>query len=612
MEHWDPATANFDEAGNPISNVYGGRMLDLDRAYLWAWDTRPYPAFPQRSDIWSDGANWARGHWLNGRLANPDVGSLVNAILADHGQALASADEVGGTVHGYVVADPSSARAALEPLVDLFDLIATEQPDRLVFKQAGTRRSPTVEMSELASEEGSALIETVRNPDHEFPAEALLTFTEPMTEYQTATARATRLGANGSRQRTIAFPGVMETGQASALLEDWLKRVWYQRETVTFSVVQPDADMVPGAVVRLPGGVSDFLITGVEDGLVRRVSARQIAFAAPTPWRDTESQPATVLPISTGQPHAMFLDLPNGVGEGTPAEQFRVAMWQKPWRSQILFASPEETGFTQRGLVLRPATLGRLLEPLATGVEGRLLRSQSMLVELFDADASSVSTLQLLNGANAAAVKSASGAWEVLQFQEAEEIAPQQWRLSGLLRGQLGTSDAMASGSASGADFVVLDDGVVPTGLSAGEVGLELNWRVGPSGSDVSDLQFATSQQIGGVRAQLPLSPVHLRARQSGDDLLLSWVRRGRIDADSWEAAEIPLSEEREEYRLEIAGPGGPVVRTETVGQQQWLYSAAALASDFAVVPSELDITVRQLSTMVGWGVPASARIVLA
>ena len=255
--------------------------------------------------------------------------------------------------------------------------------------------------------------------------------------------------------------------------------------------------------------------------------------------------------------------------------------------------------------------LGRLLEPLAGGVDGRIARAQTILVELFDAEVASVSMLQLLNGANAAAVRSVSGDWEVLQFQYAEEIVPQHWRLSGLLRGQLGTSDAMAAGSAADTDFVVLDDGVVPAGLSLAEVGLELNWRVGPSGSDVSSSQFLTSQQIGGLRAQLPLCPVHLRLRPSAGDLLLSWVRRGRVNSDSWEAAEIPLGEDHEEYRLEIAGPGGPVVRTMTVGQPQWLYPAAELASDFTVIPSALDITVRQLSSAVGWGIAASARLAL-
>ena len=39
----------------------------VEAAYVWAWDGRPFPAWPLKEEVWSDGGNWARGHWLNGR-----------------------------------------------------------------------------------------------------------------------------------------------------------------------------------------------------------------------------------------------------------------------------------------------------------------------------------------------------------------------------------------------------------------------------------------------------------------------------------------------------------------------------------------------------------------
>ncbi len=63
---------------NPVSGVYGGPMLDMDRLAVWTWDSRPYPAFPQRSDFWSDSVNWQLGHWLNGRLQR--IGEPVGRI----------------------------------------------------------------------------------------------------------------------------------------------------------------------------------------------------------------------------------------------------------------------------------------------------------------------------------------------------------------------------------------------------------------------------------------------------------------------------------------------------------------------------------------------------
>ena len=44
-----PAAPSFEAAHNPLSPVYGGRMVDASRCYVWAWDARPFPAFPLRA-----------------------------------------------------------------------------------------------------------------------------------------------------------------------------------------------------------------------------------------------------------------------------------------------------------------------------------------------------------------------------------------------------------------------------------------------------------------------------------------------------------------------------------------------------------------------------------
>ncbi len=231
-------------------------------------------------------------------------------------------------------------------------------------------------------------------------------------------------------------------------------------------------------------------------------------------------------------------------------------------------------------------------------------------MRLYAGALSSVPMLQMLNGANAAAIRSDAGPWEIVQFRDADEIAPSQWRLRGLLRGQLGSGDASAAGAAEGADVVLLDGGVRPAGLRAGEAGLSLNWRVGPAGHDLTDQHFVTETHVGGVRAALPLSPVHLRADRSGDgSFAIEWIRRGRIDADSWLGTEIPLGEWAEEYVVRIAAPGGAVVRTANAFTPAWTYTAAMFAADFAVPPDTIDISVRQVSQSVGEGFPASLTV---
>lgn len=612
QRYWDPDVAGFQEPRNPLSPVYGGRMLDHRRSLVWSWDARPFPAFPQRGDEWRDGDNWHLGHWLNGRLEASSCSDLIDAILADYGQQPADTVLAEGMVQGYVVQDPSTARAALEPVAELFGIIAVDAPDRLVFR-LGRAGGEALGPADLALADGAAL-DIVRVPDHELPREAVLSLREPFLEYQTTAPRSRRQGAAGSRQAAIAFPGTLATGQGQALLDDWLARVWSERERVTFALAPADVAVEPGVIVRLPGIGGEFLVEGIEDGLLRTVTARQTARMVPAPWRESAAASAVQSQaILAGKPDAHLLDLPMGGEETSPASRLRVACWQKPWRSQAVYASADSSGFTLRASPATPAIIGRLTEPLAGGgAPGRIDRGRTVTVKLSSGELASVSRLQLLNGANLAAIRSIAGAWEIVQFETAEELAADTWRLANLLRGQAGTDDAMAAGAAAGAVFVLLDAAVVAAGLDAGEAGLQRNWRIGPAGYAITPAHFAELTATGGVRAQLPLSPVHLRAaRSAGGDLTLSWVRRSRFGADDWQQAEVPLGEAAEEYRIEIAAAGGAPVRTATSPTTAWIYTAAAIAADFGTMPPAIDVTVRQLSAAVGWGIPATRRFAI-
>ena len=607
--HWDPAAAGFEPEANPTSDQYDGRMVDAERIYLWAWDARPFPAFPLVGAVWRDGGNWAKGHWLNGRLSGATASDVVQAILADHGLPGADVDKADGTLHGYVVAEPRSARAALEPIADLFGLSANEEGGTLRFASEAAAGEPIV--IDVLVADGETVFRTERTPDYHLPTELSVAFHDPMRDFQARTARAVRLGTEGLRQETIAFPGAIEAGAARSLAEDRLRRLWAGRDTVAFDLPPTEVGVVGGRSVQVPGQAGDpeFLVESVEQGLLRRVSARRIVRAVPTA-DDPEIPADRAAPAVFGAPAVQFLDLPTPPGGEAAERGLRIAAWAKPWRSQAIHASPETTGFVRRATAARPATMGALVEPLPPGFEGRIVRSADLVVRLSDGELSSVSRARLLNGANAAAVRSGAGGWEVLQFESAEEIAASVGRLSGLLRGQSGTGDCAAAGAPTGAAFVLLDEAVVPAGLAASETGLLLHWRVGPSGHDLSPAHCVEEAIAGGVRARLPLSPVHIRgSRAAGGDWTLSWIRRGRVDADGWDGAEIPLGEHDESYRIDIGLPGGPVLRSETVSQTGWTYAAANLAADFASLPAEAEVAIRQLGAG-SWGLPGVTRMI--
>ena len=611
FDHWDGTAPDYDAALNPLSELYGGPMVDPSRIYLWAWDARPFPAFPARSDVWSDGANWQCGHWLSGRLDSPTVGDLIAAVLADRGLPAAETRGTDGTVSGYVTIDTASAREVIEPLIGLFGIAVRDEAGMLRFETEGCGQAMPLAVSDLVLQPDRPVVEASRTPDHLLPREAVLEFRDALRDHQASMSRARTDGGEGAGLDYLGFQGGLDKGQGDALLVEWLRRQWRGRDTVAFELPPGAAAISPASVVHLPGDPSRYLVTEVEEGLSRRVSARRVAATGGKGWSPVT--PAVPPPIfaSSGRPLALFLDLPMGLGAGSAEEdQLRLAVRAKPWSSHAAFASPEETGYVQRSLVTRKAVIGRLAYASSGGVHGRITTGNPIHVALLDGELASITRLQLLNGGNVAAIRSQSGEWEVLQFEEAEEVSPDLWRLDGLLRGQLGTDDAMRAGAAEGAYFVLLDDAVTPAGLTSAERGLPLNWRVGAAGLDLSELNFATQVVTGGVRARLPLSPVHLRADAAGSgDLRVSWVRRGRIDADTWQSGEIPLGEESERYAISVAA-AGDVLRDAETTVPEWTYAAAQVAADTGGAPLSVAIDVRQIGSA-GGGIPARLELVL-
>src|SRR5690606_17688850 len=57
-----------DADNNPESSQYEGRMIATTRIFIWSWDARMVPSFPQDETTWADAPNWEFGHWISGRL----------------------------------------------------------------------------------------------------------------------------------------------------------------------------------------------------------------------------------------------------------------------------------------------------------------------------------------------------------------------------------------------------------------------------------------------------------------------------------------------------------------------------------------------------------------
>ncbi|QLF69877.1 glycoside hydrolase/phage tail family protein [Peteryoungia desertarenae] len=570
-------------------------MVDPDHVYLWTWDARPQPAFPEAISIWSDGENWRRGHWLNGRLGTATLADTIAAILADHGFHDFDVSAVSGDLGGYVKGDFGAARALLEPLIDIFCLDVIEADGRLRFRSRNAASLPARRIEVLADLADRPLWRETRGHDSDFAAESMLTFIDQAGDYAETSVRSQRLEAATQRGLARSLPTVMAEQAALAAAETWLRDHRLSRRRLELALGPHALEVEPGDVLRFAEGPEGrFLVTEVEDGLTRRLTLRAFAgrsaqaVEAASPDRDVGERASSLF-----APLVVFLDLPRLEGGAGGAS---VGAFARPWRRVAVSSSPEQEGYRLRGVIERPATIGRLMGDLQAGPSGRFDWRNQPVVDLVSGELASASRLAVLNGENRMAVETVTGACEVIGFLEAEEITPGRFRLRGLLRGLSGTEWAMDNGAVAGARVVLLDQALMPLGLSLEEAGLPQNFilePVGSAGALAGPFTFA-----GGLSAETPLTPLHLRAvRQADGAVEIRWKRRGRIDADGWQASEIPLDEAAEAYRLEVFD-GGALKRSVTTGVSRWRYGTAEEEADFGARQSRLFLSVRQIGRL--------------
>ena len=257
-----------------------------------------------------------------------------------------------------------------------------------------------------------------------------------------------------------------------------------------------------------------------------------------------------------------------------------------------------------------PACLGRTLSALPPGPLWRFDRNAVLDVTLRHAEGlASVDDASVLSGANLFALRGPDGAIELFCAATVELTGPDRFRLRGLIRGLAGSEAAAGRPAEAGSLIVRLDDGAVaPLVDRLDEAGRPFRYRVGPADRDPADPAFVGFEASAGLVALRPLAPVHLGARRESGGVRLSWIRRGRRDADAWEPADIPL-DEPEAYALDILRGDGSVARALTAGGANALYAAADEASDFGTPQRSIAIAVAQIGAVAGRGPDARATI---
>lgn len=612
LSYWDDRHPDWPMGDNPVSPVYGGRMLDSANLHLWTWDARPFPAFPIYGDVWSDGDNWQVGHWLNGRLGGAGLGAILQQLLADHGIP-AEAVRIGnleGSLDGLVVAGPQSARSIIEPLLTAFGGLASDRGTHIELHAPSSLPLAVLGVSDLASEgEAPCTLQRTRAQESELPSEIRLSGDHIAEDYRRRLLVSRRIEGASLRVESLDLPVAAPPDTLLTAADRLLNRAWRERDRIAGALAPHHIALEPGDTIEITaeeGQTYDppllMRLTAIEEAGARIFEAVPAGRDA-VPVRTAERQrTAAWVMAEAGPPHTLLLDLP-ALGAAATGPGLSIAAFSRPWPGELgVLRSATGSDFREILSLRSPATIGRLTAPLNAGATDLWDEKNAVHLELFGGELQSRPADAVLAGGNLLAVRSRTGAFEVLQFRTAELTGARHYRLSGLLRAQGGTEPEMLAGADTGADVVLLGPEVIRYELTEADLGRSFHYRVLPPGKALDGETSLALDHAASGRDLKPLSPVQLKANRTPEGVLFSWIRRSRSGAEGWEAADVPLAEETEAYEADVLASDGVVLRTLSSQVPEVLYESADETADFGGPQSEIGIEVFQMSAVVGRG----------
>ena len=610
LDYWNPVNGH-----NPTSTVYSAPMITWDAIHIWTWDARPFPQFPNRTDIWSDGPNWRLGHWITGRLGSSALRDVVSDIAGNRGAAI----DVGtliGQVDGYLCDGITTPRDLLAQLMKGYFFDAYESEGVIHFKHRGSAAVASLTRQDLVKGENLKDYVLTRAQESELPRDLNLNFYSPDSDYRQAQTKSRRrVGAVGStveQSLAIAF----SHARASAIADALLFQIHAERETASFALPPSKLALDATDVVMLDTGTRQFRLRIGEIGMdqARVVSARRDDAGNYVLVDGVDVVTATPSPQAPARAVLYFLDLPLlPSGDQAKAGAPHVLAYVQPFVPQNVYRATNSASTpTLDTTLVSPSIVGVLTQPLAVSTADHWDENNKLTVELgAGATLSSKDEFAVFSRANVCAVRTPGGKWEVLQFRDATLIAPRTFELTGLLRGQLGSDTDMAL-CPIGSAFVVIDTSMQQTALPASLARSSQYWTWGPAGRVLTDPLFANGTFQFEAIGLRPLAPVQVKATRDyaggTGDVAVNWIRRSRIGGDNWDETEIPLGETSELYDVDIMN-GATVVRTLSSVVPSTVYSAAQQVTDWGSQPSVLDLAVYQKSA--GYGRGSARRVTL-
>jgi hypothetical protein len=498
----------------------------VERKFIWTWDARPYPFWPEFQHIWSDGSAWLYGHWIQGKLGLSSLAAIVEELILRTGLSFAQVDSsrLKGDFNGMALEQQTTLRNVLEMLQQSYFFDTIEKDGKLQLFPRENKETFMVDPNDLLER-----IVITRAQEIELPGKIDVNFINTARNYRIGNQHAERFHAQLNHGFALNFPICLDESRAQNIAQISLYNRWMERTRYSLVLPSKYLFLTPGCLLK----VNNYLlrITSINYGSNFALQVEGVA-------EDLEIytfQQGSFLPGSSqlleplGQSRLEILDLPTLSHDFSYHQghiYFAVVGLHNNWSKASIFASMQEnSNYEEIIQVNKQAIIGNALNNIDA------LNADEIIVNICGGEIANVKSLAVLGD-------------EVIEFSQAQLVAAHQYKISRITRAKYGERKSHHEGER----FVLINSDLYKYEIAHEEIGRTFYLKVVSGGGTLA--QAVAQKFIYQANNLKPYSPINVQYQfNSEGDLLFVWQRRSRLQSHS---SNLPLGEEKEEYYYEL------------------------------------------------------------
>ncbi len=510
-----------------------------------------------------------------------------------------------------------TVRQLFETLAVFYNFDAVESNGLLKFTIRGREPIATINEDELGADfyadnkDNIVLFKTQRIQEIELPKNLNVVYYDAGKDYEQNTQQAQRVINTTNNIETIEAPIVFTAQEAKKIAERLIYQAYITRDKYQFETNYNYIDVEPTDVVVIQKGGQQYFvrITNKEEsqGIIRfeGEAEQSTIYVQSEDGADSGNTSADSV-FDPAQTFAFVLDIPIFDLKDNDGGNYAVVdgSTDGTWRGADLFKSSQRDGdyFSQATFTQKTIT-GSVIQFVNSNHQLNTIDYLTQIEVSSSGQLYSITREELLNGGNLCLIGE-----ELLQFMDAELVAPNTYVLKKMLRGRFGTEKHIPN-LATNKRFILFNfnnSSIARINKSDYMYGVYKYYKgvsVGQSTDEVASLRFKNDGK--GLK---PYSVVNVvPARNKDKDLIVEFDKRIRGQAILNNTLD-PLDPDGDYYEIDIY-KAGAVVRTITTTNLSFTYTASQQVADFGSLQSSINLSIYKVNRSFGRGFDYTATV---